>query len=471
MSVAMNNKYDLAILGAGPGGYVAAIRAAQLGLSVCVVEKDTPGGVCLNWGCIPSKSLIHHATEFSALKSMERFGVRIDRSGFQYSEVHARSRIAAKTLANGVSSLLRKNKIDVVKATGSIANVGKIELKGPGLSNQFISAKKILIATGSRPMSIPEFNLDEKQVLSSSGILSLTALPKALVILGAGAIGCEFAYVMNAFGVKVTLVEMGDHILPSEDHEVAQVLDTSFRKAGIDIFTKARATSRRRTREGVAVSISIGDKKEELKAEKILAAFGRSPNTEGIGLESVGVKTDTRGYIATGDYYQTSVPGIFAIGDVTTTPALAHVASREGEIAVEYIAGHASLDKQIDSALIPSAVYCEPQIAGFGLREDRAMKDGIAFNKSTFPYRGAGKSVAIEKTEGLVKVLTDPVTGELLGAHIVGHCATELIHELLLAKSSELLAEDVAKMIHAHPTLSESIMEAARGVYGRPIHI
>lgn len=467
----MNKTYDVAVIGAGPGGYVAAIRAAQLGLSACVIEKDTPGGVCLNWGCIPSKSLIHHATEFAALKNMEALGVRVDRAGFKYGKVHEHSRTAAKTLAAGITSLLRKNKVEVIKATASIAGAGRIALKGNGLSTDCVLAKNILIATGSRPMSIPGFELDEQSVLSSSGVLSLTELPRALVILGAGAIGCEFAYVMNAFGVKVTLVEMSEHILPAEDFEVAQVLDASLRKAGIDIRTKARAKSWRKVDGGVAVTIVTVDKTEEIQAEKILAAFGRVPNTNGIGLELAGVKTDVRGYIVTDDYGQTSVPGIFAIGDVTTTPALAHVASREGEIAVEHIAGRAPAEARVNPDHVPSAVYCEPQIAGFGLREDRAVRDGIAFRKSVFPYRGAGKSVAIGKTEGLVKLLTDPDTGELLGAHIAGANATELIHELLLAKTSELLPEDLAHMIHAHPTLAEAIAEAARGVYDKPIHI
>lgn len=467
----MNKTYDVAVIGAGPGGYVAAIRAAQLGLSACVIEKDTPGGVCLNWGCIPSKSLIHHATEFAALKGMEALGVRVDRAGFQYSKVHAHSRSAAKTLAGGIGALLKKNKIDVIKATGSIAGAKKIAFKGDGLSTDSILAKNILIATGSRPMSIPGFELDEEFVLSSTGVLSLTELPRALVILGAGAIGCEFAYVMNAFGVKVTLVEMGDHILPAEDFEAAQVLDASLRKAGIEIHTKARAQSWRKAEGGVAVTVDVGGKTQEIRADKILGAFGRVPNTKGIGLEAAGVKTDARGYIVTGDYGKTSVPGIFAIGDITTTPALAHVASREGEIAVEHIAGHAPAQARVDADLVPSAVYCEPQIAGFGLREDRAVKEGIAFKKSVFPYRGAGKSVAIGKTEGLVKLLTDPGSGEILGAHIAGANATELIHELLLAKSSEMLPEDLVHMIHAHPTLAEAISEAARGVHDKPIHI
>lgn len=464
-------KYDLAILGAGPGGYVAGIRAAQLGLSACIIEKDTPGGVCLNWGCIPSKTLIHHATEYAGLKDLETLGVRIDRTGFRYSDVHARSRAAAKTLAGGVVSLLRKNKIEVIKATGSLAGPGEILLQNGQSPAKKVMAKNIIVATGSRPMAVKGFAFDEQTVLSSSGILALTELPGSLVILGAGAIGCEFAYVMNAFGVKVTLVEMGAHILPAEDEEAANILAASMRNHGIEILVNARAKSWRKSEDGAIVGIETGGKAAEIRANRILAAFGRTPNTEGIGLETVGIKTDARGYIATGDYCQTSCKGIFAIGDVIDTPALAHVASKEAEIVVDYIAGHAAAHARIDLSLVPSAVYCEPQVAGFGLREEAATRDKIKFRKSVFPYRGAGKSIAIGKSEGMVKILSDPDSGELLGAQIVGYAATELIHELLLARSSELLAEDVGGMIHAHPTLSEAVMEAARGIFGKPIHI
>jgi len=467
----MTKTCDVAIIGAGPGGYVAGIRAAQLGLSACVIEKDSPGGVCLNWGCIPSKSLIHHASQFSALRDMESLGVRIDRRGFKYSEVHALSRQAANTLAGGVSALLRKNKVDLVKAKASIAGAGKLRLLDERGENSEILAKNIIVATGSRPLSLPGFSFDEKLILSSSGILSISQLPKTLIVLGAGAIGCEFAYVMNSFGVEVALVELGEHILPGEDLEVAQILDASFRKSGIGIYAKARALSWKAVRGGVEVSVEVDGKAQALQAEKVLAAFGRSPNTENLGLEAAGVKKDSRGHIVTGDYGRTTAPGIFAIGDVTATPALAHVASREAEIAVEHIAGRKPHEARVDLNLIPSAVYCEPQIAGFGLREDRAKKDGTAFRKSTFPYRGNGKAVAIGKTDGLVKILTAPDTGELLGCHIAGYNATELIHELLLAKGAELIAEDVVDMIHAHPTISETIYEAARGVGDRPIHI
>lgn len=457
---------DIAIIGAGPGGYVAAIRAAQLGLSVCVVEKAAPGGVCLNWGCIPSKSLIHQAGEFLALTEMEAVGVTIDRRGLDYAKVQAKSRQTADTLAKGVSGLLAKNKIDLVKGTGRIEAPGRVATD----AGQTITATNIIIATGSRPATVPGFAFDEQIVLSSSGILAATALPRSIVILGAGAIGCEFAYVLNAFGVAVTLVEMAGHILPTEDFEAARVVDAAFRKAGIAIHTNSRAMSWKPSPEGAVVIIEGGGKTTELRAAKILAAFGRKANTENLGLDKLGVRLDPAGRIETGDHGRTNAPGIYAIGDVTTTPSLAHVASKEGEIVVEHLAGHAA-QQRIDLDLVPSAVYCEPQLAGFGLREQRALAEGIKVTKSVFPYRGVGKSVAIGKTEGLVKILADPATGEILGGHVVGSAATELVHVLLQAKAGELLAEDIGATMFAHPTLSEAVMEAARGVAGKPIHM
>jgi dihydrolipoamide dehydrogenase len=461
------SKLDIAIIGAGPGGYVAAIRAAQLGLSVAVVEMDTPGGVCLNWGCIPSKNLIQQAEEFHTLHAMEKLGVKIDRAGLDYSAVHANSRGAASALTGGVAGLLRKNKVKVIKGRARLAGSGKVAVEG----GETLAARNILIATGSRPMEIKGFEFDEKQVLSSTGILDLKKLPKSLVILGGGAIGCEFAYVMNAFGVEVTLVEMVDHLLPTEDFECAAVLEQSFTRAGITVHTGTRATGMTRTSRSVAVSLATPKCDIEVKAEKALVVFGRRPNTENLGLETVGIQADDRGFIPVGDYCQTSAKGVFAIGDVTSTPLLAHVASREGEIAVEYIAGHAPSMKRVDPAEVPSAIYCEPQVAGFGLREDEAKSKGMAIKKSVFPYRGVGKAVAVGRPEGLVKLIADPDTGELLGGHVVGLNATEILHEILLAKTAELLPEDITRMIHAHPTLSEGVMEAALGLTGAPIHM
>ena len=463
--------YDVAVIGGGPGGYVAAIRAAQLGLSVAVVEKDALGGVCLNWGCIPSKSLIHHASEFRSLQHMEAFGVRVDRSSFNYGAVHAKSRLAAKTLAEGVAGLLRKNKVEVIKAKARLSAPGKIALTGSDGSERTMQAKNVIVASGSRPLAVPGFEPDERDILSSSGILALTELPRSLAVLGAGAIGCEFAYVMNAFGVRVTLIEMADHILPAEDYEVAGVLDESLRKSGVDVRTKTRALSWQKNENGVTIQVTAAGKTEDIEAEKVLAAFGRTPNSGDLGLDTVGVKVDTRGYVMTGDYGQTNVQGIFAIGDVVASPALAHVASKEGELAVEFIAGHKPAAKSVAEDLVPSAIYCEPQVAGLGLREDAAAAIGIRFKKSVFPFRATGKAVAVGQTDGLVKILTDPETGEILGAHIVGSNATELIHEFVLARSGELLVDDIASTIHAHPTLAEAAMEAAKGSIGKPIHI
>lgn len=467
----MRTEFDVAIIGGGPGGYVAAIRAAQLGLSAAVVEKEALGGVCLNWGCIPSKSLIHHAGEYRALQDQEAFGVRIDRSGFDYAAVHARSRQAARTLAGGIAGLLRKNGVEVFKASAKLTAPGRLALSGGDHPGTTLQAKNVVVATGSRPMALSGFEFDEQNILSSTGLLALTRLPRSLLVLGAGAIGCEFAYVMNAFGVRVTLIEAAEHILPAEDDEVAQVLDASLRKSGIDIRVKTRAMSWKKSDEGLKVLAEAAGKSEHIHADKVLAAFGRVPNTKDLGLEALGVRLDARGYVVTGDYGQTSVRGIFAIGDVVATPSLAHVASKEGELAVEFIAGHAPAVARIDESLVPSAIYCEPQVAGFGLREDGAAARGIRFKKSSFPFRACGKAVAVGHTDGLVKVLSDPDTGEILGAHVVGSNATELIHELLLARSGELLIDDLGSMIHAHPTMAEALMEAARGARGRPIHL
>jgi dihydrolipoamide dehydrogenase len=291
-----------------------------------------------------------------------------------------------------------------------------------------------------------------------------------MVILGAGAIGCEFAFVLNSFGVKVTLVEAMDHILPTEDFETCAVLDKCLRRDGIDVRARTRALGLQKSAKSVSVSLQdSAGKTEVVKAEQVLVVFGRVPNTEGLGLKESGVKLDERGYVEIGDYCQTAAAGIYAIGDITRTPALAHVASKEGEIAVEHMAGH-PCDKSVNPDQVPSAIYCEPQVAGFGLREDTAQAKGIAAKKSVFMYPGAGKTIAVGKPDGLVKVLCDASTDEILGAHIVGHNATELIHELLLAKNSELLPEDIANTIHAHPTISEAIMETMRGINGKPIH-
>lgn len=457
--------YDIIIIGSGPGGYVAAIRAAQLKLSVAVIEKEKMGGVCLNVGCIPSKSLIHQAELYRSAVSLERMGISVDRSTFDFARVHAQSRSAADTLSKGVSYLLKKNGVTVIAGTGKLLAPHEVSVN----DEKTITGRDIIIATGSRPRQIPGFTFDEKTVLSSTGALMLEELPKKMVILGGGAIGIEFAHILNSFGVDVHIVEMLDRILPLEDDEVTTILKKSLEKRGIKIATSTKARSMTTTPAGVEVTTeSASGVQQVLAVDKLLVVVGRAPNTDGIGLEACGISTE-RGCIPVGDYGLTSAEGVYAIGDIVATPQLAHVASKEGEIAVEHIAG-LSPAPRINLNAVPGAIYSEPQIAGFGFTERSAKEQSIAYVKASFPYRGAGKSVAIEAPEGLVKIITAPETHEILGAHIVGAQATELLHELLLAKNAELLPEDIAGMIHAHPTLSEAVMEAARAVEGWAIH-
>ncbi len=466
----MNADYDLLVIGAGPAGYVAGIRAAQLGLKAGVIEKDKPGGVCLNMGCIPSKALIHQAELFRSLPALEALGVKADVSGFNYEKVFSASRKAADRLSKGVDYLLKKNKVDLIP--------GKAVLEGPGrvrlAEGRELKGKNVLIATGSAPRELTGFAFDEERILSSGGALMLKELPASICILGGGAIGVEFAHIMNGFGVEVHLVEMLERLLPGMDEEAVDVLASSFKKRGIRTYLSTRALSWQPASAGKkSAKLSVlleGPKGEQrLEADKLLVVTGRVPNTADIGLEKAGIATE-RGFIPVGEYYQTRVPGIFAAGDVLDTPMLAHAASREAEIAVEFMAGGKPPGK-LDPMGIPAAVYCEPQIAGFGYSERQAREAGLKFRKAVFPYRGAGKAVAVQSVEGLVKILSDESTGELLGATVAGSEATEIIHELLLARSSELLATDLAATVHAHPTFSEAVSEAARLVEGRAIHI
>ncbi len=458
--------YDVLIMGSGPGGYVAGIRASQLGLKTAVIERDKVGGVCLNVGCIPSKALIHQAELYRSIPELTALGASIDLKGFDYRAVFDKSRKAADMLSKGVQFLLKKYKAELIVGDAVLSGRNEVTLK----DGKKITGKSIIVATGSRPKVIPGFEFDEDRVLSSTGALMLTKLPKRALILGAGAIGVEFAHVWNAFGTEVHLVEMMDTILPLEDAETVQVLARAFQKRGIKMSTSTKAVSLAKTGSGVSVVLEAkGGARSTVEADQVLVAIGRTCNTDGIGLEKVGITTE-RGFIPVGDFNQTRVPGIYAIGDVVSTPLLAHVAFKEAEMVAEHLAGK-SPAARLDLLSIPAATYCEPQVASFGLTEGKAKEKGIAFAKASFPYRGAGKSVAIERSEGMVKVIYDPRTKEILGAHIVGAEATELIHELLLARSAELLPEDIANMIHAHPTLSEAVMESMRAVDGWNIHI
>ncbi len=457
--------FDVLIMGSGPGGYVAGIRAAQLGLKAAVIERDKVGGVCLNIGCIPSKALIHQAELYRSLPSLKELGIAVDTKGFDYTRVFDKSRKAADTLSKGVQFLLKKNKVELIMGDAVLSGRNEVTLK----DGKKVTGKNLVIATGSRPRIIPGFEFDEERVLSSTGALMLKKLPKKAIILGAGAIGVEFAHVWNSFGVEVHLVEMMDRILPLEDAEAVQVVARAFQKRGVQISTSTKAVSLQKS--GTGVSVVLEDKagtRTTVAADLILVVVGRAINTDAIGLDKVGIVPE-KGFIPVGDYNQTKVPGIYAIGDVVATPLLAHVAFKEAEIATEHMAGRHP-HPRLDPLSIPGATYCEPQVASFGLPEWKAVEKGIAFAKASFPYRGAGKSVAVEQSEGFVKIIYEPKTKEILGAHIVGAEATELIHELLLARTAELLPEDIATMIHAHPTLSEAVMESMRAVEGWAIH-
>lgn len=454
--------YDVIIIGAGPGGYIAALRARQLGLTVALIERDTLGGVCLNWGCIPSKHYIHKASEFDALNSMEAVGVTVDRSTLDFSKVYASSRQVVATLTGGISTLMRKHNVDVISGSASFLDDHTILVDG-----QEVKGEHIIVATGARPAELRSFEFDESRVLSSTGALSIETLPRSLLVLGGGAIGCELAQVFAIFGVEVTLVEAASRLLPTEDIDISSSIQKQLARSGVKVLTSSKALSYEESTEGLTAVIENDDGTSLLTAEKILVAVGRVPNTEVLNLGAADINITERGFINVNDVGQTSKQNIYAIGDVTKTPMLAHVASLEAERAIDAISG---LPLGPYPLMVPSAIYTEPQAAGFGLRESAAEPLPDNTSVSVFPLSGAGKSIAISASEGFVKIIWDTNTQEVLGAHIVGHNATEMIHELLVTAAAELLPEDVITTVHAHPTLSEANQEAMRSVLGRAYH-
>lgn len=468
----VKKEYDLIVIGSGPGGYVAAIRASQLGMRVAIVEKDKPGGVCLNIGCIPSKSLIHHAELFTHSNTLTQFGVKIDASTFDYALVQKASRQAADKLSKGVQFLLKKNNIDYINGHGRFADATHIEVTPMSGSPYQIASNYTLIATGSRPREIAGFPFDEKQVFSSTGALLATKLPKSLVILGAGVIGMEFAYIMSSFGVAVTVVELLPKILLNADADFSTLMHKKFMSRGVKFMLNTQAMHMERSAKSITLHVQdkATDSAHTVSAEQLLVAVGRVPNSENLGLKALGIQTEN-GAIRTADYYRTTISNIYAIGDVIATPQLAHVASKEGEIAVEHMSGNPPAHARFSDDLYPAVVYTDPELAWFGPTEEQLTAQGVAYKSSLFPYRGAGKSVAIGADEGQVKLIFSEAHHALLAAHIYGKHATELIHELLLAKQAELLPEDIANVVHAHPTLSEVTLEVARAAEGWAIHI
>jgi dihydrolipoamide dehydrogenase len=452
---------------------VAAIRGAQLGLRAAVVERGSVGGVCLNIGCIPTKAIIKQAEIYRNIGRLEAMGVQVDPSGFRYESVFNASRKAADTLSKGVAYLLKKNKVELITGTARLVSDHEAAVVDGEGRERALSARAVIIAVGSRPKALPGLEFDGRSVLSSDDALMMKDLPRRALIVGAGAIGAEFAHIMNAFGAEVHIVEMADRVLPASDGEVSALVRRSFMKRGIKIYTASTVSSYNIEENGSISAVIRGSDGGDtaVSVDKIFVMTGRAPNTEGIGLESVGVVT-VKGFIETGDYYQTGVKSIYAIGDAAAgAPMLAHVASKQGEIAAEHIAGSPPAGPRIDPARIPSVVYCEPSVAAFGPTEEQASADRGAVVKAVFPFKACGKAVAAEESEGFVKVLVDPLTGDILGAHIVGTGASELIHELLIAANSGAGVGVLAESVHAHPTLSEAVMEAARMVGGRAAHV
>ncbi len=460
---------DVVIVGGGPGGYVAAIRAAQLGMQVTLVERESLGGICLNWGCIPTKALLRNAEVYHLMQHAGDFGVSCDNLRVDFGKVIARSRQIAERLSHGIGFLMRKHKINVVRGTGRLAGAGVVTVQdAQGTPSATIRAPHIILATGARPRAMPGLPFDHTQVLNSTEAMLLTAVPESLAIIGAGAIGVEFAYFYNTFGSRVTLIEMLPQILPVEDTEIAGLLHKSLERQGLTVHVESRVEHAVVTPQGVQVQMQTPAGAQTLHASKVLVAIGVQGNIEQLGLETAGVHTE-RSFIPVDAHCRTNVPGIYAIGDVNGPPCLAHVASAEGIATVEAIAGHET--PGVNYQNIPGCTYCQPQVASVGLTEQAATREGRTLRVGRFPFTASGKALAVGSSEGLVKVIFDAETDELLGAHILGAEASDLIAEVGIARTLETTHYEILKTVHAHPTLSEAIMEAVGHAYGEAIHI
>lgn len=464
----MAERYDLAIIGGGPGGYVAAIRAAQLGMRVAVVERDRLGGVCLNVGCIPTKALLRNAEVISLLRRGQEFGFSFDNLRVDFSVAVKRSQQAAQRLSKGVEYLMKKNKVTVVPGEGRLAGKGLILVTRNGKGTE-LQAEQVILATGSRPREVPGVPVDGERVITSTEALSLPQVPRSLLVIGAGAVGVEFADVYNAYGSEVTLIEMLPRLLPLEDGEISSLLEKVFAKRGMKIRTGTRVEGVEVQGGQVKVQVSKGGKTEELSGDVALVAIGRVPNVEGLGLDGVGVKLGRGGFIEVNDRCETAVPGIYAIGDVIGGPLLAHKAMAEAVTTVEGIAG---IERgPVVPSKIPNCTYCSPQVASVGLTEEQAKEKGYRVKIGRFSFQASGKAVALGDTEGLVKVVANAEHGEILGLHIIGPEATEMIAEATMARTLEATLDEVHHSVHAHPTLSETVAEACLAALGRAIHM
>ncbi|MEX2148237.1 MAG: dihydrolipoyl dehydrogenase [Candidatus Rokuibacteriota bacterium] len=458
-----SHKVDVAVVGTGPGGYVAAIRCAQLGLSVAAVEDDRPGGVCLNWGCIPTKALLRNAEVLHLVERAGDFGIKVDHVQPDYAAGVKRSRAVADRMAKGIEFLFRKNKITLFRGTGTLRSASTVEVKGSG-GAETIEARAVIVGTGSEARSLPGVTIDEKVVLSSTGAVSSEHRPASLIIIGAGAVGVEFADVYRAYGTEVTILEALDRVVPIEDAEVSSQLARAFAKRGIILKTGIKVSAVKVGPKGATVETDGGS----LEAEQVLMAVGRAARTKGIGLEALGVKLE-RGFVKVSPRMETSAKGLYAIGDMAGPPLLAHKAMAEGVVAAEAIAGHNP--RPVEYANVPSCTYCRPQIASIGATEAKARENGRELSIGKFPFTASGKAVALGETDGFVKVVADKATGEILGVHIVGPEATEIIHEFAVGRTLEATLDEIMHTIHAHPTLSEAAFEATLAALGQAIHI
>jgi len=460
--------YDLIVLGSGPGGYVAAIRASQLGLKTAIVERENLGGICLNWGCIPTKALLKSAQVFEYLNHAADYGIKVSGGEADFQAVVKRSRDVADGMSKGVAFLMKKNKIDVITGTGKVKAGKKIEVAGSDGKATVYDAKHIIIATGARSKVLPNIPQDGKKIIGYREALTLPKAPKAMVIVGSGAIGSEFAYFYATMGTKVTLVEFLPNIVPVEDPEVSKQLERSFKKIGINVMTEANVESVDTKGEGCKVKVKTKKGEEIIECDTVLSAVGIQANIENIGLEDVGVATD-KGKILTNPYYQTNVPGYYAIGDCVGGQALAHVASAEAIICVEKITGQNP--EVLDYNNVPGCTYCQPEIASVGYTEAKAIEAGHQIKVGKFPYSASGKASAAGAKDGFVKLIFDAKYGELLGAHMIGYNVTEMIAEIVVARKLEITGHALIKTMHPHPTMSEAIMEAAAAAYNEVIHL
>jgi dihydrolipoamide dehydrogenase len=461
--------YDIIVLGSGPGGYVTAIRASQLGLKTAIIERESLGGICLNWGCIPTKALLKSANVFEYLSHASDYGITVKEASADFSAMIERSRGVANGMSAGIQFLMKKNKIDVIKGNGIIKAGKKVAVTDEnGVTTEYSADKGLIIATGARSRELPNLPQDGEKIIGYRQAMTLKSQPKKLVVVGSGAIGVEFAYFYNAIGTEVTIVEYLPNIVPVEDEEVSKQLEKSFKKAGINIMTKASVESVDTKGKGCVVTIKTEKGEEKIDCDVVLSAVGIQANIENIGLEDVGIIVD-KGRILTNEYYQTNIPGYYAIGDVIPGPALAHVASAEGIICVEQLAGHHP--QLLDYGNIPGCTYCSPEVASVGMTEKAAKESGIEIKVGKFPFSASGKASAAGAKDGFVKLIFDAKYGELLGAHMIGANVTEMIAEIVAIRKLETTGEELIKTVHPHPTMSEAIMEAAAAAYGEVIHL